>query len=120
MVHRTSLQLYSYLGSVERYVLGKVLSVSKKFNHKDKLNNFAALPGESVSSFWKRFSAFVRGIPNHHTNDESPKEYFYRGKDCNKKAMLDAIAGGSYGECTYDEIAKKLREDISQQKGLEN
>ena len=40
--------------------------------------------------------------------DESLKEYFYRGQDDNNKAILDTIVGGSYGECPYAEIAKKV------------
>ena len=100
--------------------MARYYPVYKKFNNKDKVNNIVALPTESASSFWKRYSAFVRDVPKHHTDDESLKEYFYRGKDCNKKAMPDAIADGFYGECTYDKIAEKLREDISQEKGLEN
>ena len=36
------------------------------------------------------------------------KEYFNRGQDENNKAVLDTIAGGSYGECPYAEIAEKL------------
>ena len=46
----------------------------KKLNHKDKVNNFVALPRESVSISWDRFTAFVRGVPNHHIDDESLKE----------------------------------------------
>ena len=72
-----------------------------------------ALPGESVSSSWDRFSSFLRNVPNHCTDDESLKEYFYRGQDDNNKAVFDTIAGGSYGECPYAEIAEKL-EKISQ------
>ena len=73
--------------------------VSKKFNHKDRVNNFVALPGESVSSSWDRFTSFLKIVPNHHIDDESLKEYFYRGQDDNNKAVLDNIASGSYGEC---------------------
>ena len=40
--------------------------------------------------------------------DDSLKEYFYQGQDDNDKAVLDTIAGGSYGECPYAEIAEKL------------
>ena len=69
-----------------------------------------ALPGESMSSSWDRFTAFVRGVPNHCTDDESLKEYFYRGQDDNNKAVLDTIRYGSYGECTYEEIAEKLEQ----------
>ena len=29
--------------------------MSRKINHKDKVNNFVALPGESVSRFWDMF-----------------------------------------------------------------
>ena len=43
----------------------------------------------------------MRNVLNHHIDDESLKEYFYRGKDDNNKAVLDTIAGGSYGECPY-------------------
>ena len=86
----------------------KYYPVSKKLNHKDRVNNFVALPGESVSSSWDRFTAFVRSVPNHRIDDESLKEYFYRGQDDNNKAVLDTIAGGSYGDCTYAQIAEKL------------
>ena len=50
----------------------------------------------------------MRSVPNHRIDDESLKEYFYRGQDDNNKAVLDTIAGGSYGECPYAEIAEKL------------
>ncbi|KAH0725498.1 hypothetical protein KY284_001363 [Solanum tuberosum] len=84
-------------------------TVSKKLNHKDRVNNFVALPGESVSNSWDRFTAFVRGVPNHRIDDESLKEYFYRGQDDNNKAVVDTIDGGSYGDCTYAQIAEKLK-----------
>ncbi|XP_049414624.1 uncharacterized protein LOC125877341 [Solanum stenotomum] len=87
--------------------------VSKKLNYKYKLNNFTALPRESVSSSWDKFTGFMRSVPNHRIDDESLKIYFYKGKDNNGKAMLDTIAGGSYGECTIGEIVEKL-ERISQ------
>ncbi|TMW98370.1 hypothetical protein EJD97_004138, partial [Solanum chilense] len=82
--------------------------VSKKLNHKDRVNNFVALPGESVSSSWDRFTLFLRSVPNHRIDDHSLKEYFYSGQNDNNKAVLDTIAGGSYGECPYAEIAEKL------------
>ena len=94
-------------------VLARYYPISKKQNHKDRVNNFVALPGESVSSAWDRFTSFLRSVPNHRIDDESLKEYFYRGEDDNNKAVLDTIAGGSYGECPYVEIAEKL-EKISQ------
>ena len=50
----------------------------------------------------------MRSVPNHRIDDESLKEYFYRGHDDNNKAVLDTIAGGYYGECPYAEIVKKL------------
>ena len=77
------------------------------------MNNFVALPGKSVSSSWDKFTSFLRSVPNHNIDDESLKEYFYRGQNDNNKAILDAIVGGSYGECTYAEIVEKL-EKISQ------
>ena len=52
-------------------------------------------------------------FPNHGIEYESLKEYFYRGQDDNNKAVLDMIAGISYGKCTYTKIAEKL-EKISQ------
>ncbi|TMW88876.1 hypothetical protein EJD97_017961, partial [Solanum chilense] len=92
--------------------------VFKKLNHKDRVNNFVALPGESVSSSWDRFTSFLRSIPNHRINDESLKEYFYRGRDDNSKAVLDTIASGSYGECPYAEIAEKLEKISRNNKAL--
>ena len=83
--------------------------VSKKLNHKDRVNNFVALPGESVSSSWDRFTSFLRSVPNHRIDDESLKEYLYQGQDDNNKAVLDTIVGGSYGECPYAEIAEKVK-----------
>ena len=79
-----------------------------------------ALPGESVSSSWDRFTSFFRSVPNHRIDDESLKEYVYRGQDDNNKTMLDTIAGGSYGECPYAEIAKKLRENSRNNKAWSN
>ena len=38
--------------------LARYYPVSKKLNHKDSVNNFVALPGESVSSSWDRFTSF--------------------------------------------------------------
>ena len=87
--------------------------MSKKLNHKDRVNNFVELPGESVSSSWDRCTSLLRSVPNHRIDDESLKEYFNKGKDDNNKAVLDTIAGNSYGDCTYAEIAEKL-EKISQ------
>ena len=58
-----------------------------------------------------RFTSFLRSVPNHRIDNESLKEYFYQGQDDNNnnnKAVLDTIAGGSYGECPYAEIAEKL------------
>ena len=60
------------------------------------MNNFAALPRESVSSSWDRFTSFLRSVPNHCIDDESLKEYFYREPDDNNKALLDTIAGVSH------------------------
>ena len=77
--------------------LARYYPVSKKLNHKDRVNNFVALPGESVSSSWDRFTSFLRSVSNHRIDDESLKEYFYRGQDDNNEVMLDTIAGGSYG-----------------------
>ncbi|TMW98728.1 hypothetical protein EJD97_003563, partial [Solanum chilense] len=82
--------------------------VSKNLNLKDRVNNFVAFPGESVSNSWDRFTSFVRSVPNNHIDDESLKENFYRGKYDNNKVVLDIIADFSYGECTYAEIVEKM------------
>lgn len=82
--------------------------VSKKLNHKEKVDNFVVLPGESVSSFWDRFTTLMKGVPNLHINNEFLKECFYRVQDDDNKVVLNNIVGGSYGECTYVEIAEKL------------
>lgn len=85
--------------------------MSKKLKHKDKVNNFVTLHGESISSSWDRFTVLVKGIPNHRIDDDSLKEYYFRGQE-NIKAVLNIIAGGVYGECKYAEIEEKL-ENIS-------
>ena len=36
--------------------LARYYPVSKKLNHKDRVNNFVALPGESISSSLDRFT----------------------------------------------------------------
>ena len=51
--------------------------VSKKLNNKYRVNNFVALPGESVSSSWDRFTSFMRSVTNHRIDVESLKKYFY-------------------------------------------
>ena len=76
------------------------------------MNNFVSLPGVSGSSSWDRLTSFLRSFQNNRIDDESLKEYFYRGQDDNNKAVLDTIAGGSYGECPYGEIAEKIRENL--------
>ena len=53
--------------------LARYYPVSKKLNHKDRVNNFVALTGESVSSSWDRFTSFLRSVPNHRIDDESLK-----------------------------------------------
>ena len=61
-----------------------------------------------IVSSWDWFTSFLKIVPNHRIDDESLNEYFNRGPDDNNKALLDTIAGGSYGECPYAEIAEKL------------
>ena len=50
--------------------LARYYPISEKLNHKDRVNNFVALPGESVSSSWDRFTLFLRSVPNHRIDDE--------------------------------------------------
>ena len=108
MVHRASLKRHLYLGLVGDVFLTKYYPVSKNLNNKDKVNNFMELPRESVSISWEKFTAFVRGVPKYRIDDESLKEYFYRGQDEKNKVVLDIIAGGSYRECMYAEFLEKL------------
>uniref|UniRef100_M1DM31 Integrase core domain containing protein n=1 Tax=Solanum tuberosum TaxID=4113 RepID=M1DM31_SOLTU len=50
----------------------------------------------------------MRGVPNHRIDDESLKDYFYRGQDDNGKVVIDTIMGGSYGECSFPKIIEKM------------
>ena len=86
--------------------LARYYSVSKKLKYKDIVNNFVALPGESVSSSWDRFTSFFRSVLNHRIDNESLKEYFDRGHDDNNKAVLDTIVGGSYGSVLMMRLPK--------------
>ena len=99
-------------------LLARYYLISKKLNNKDKVNNFVALPGKSVSSSWDRFTSFMKSVPKHCIDDESLKEYFYRGQDDNSKSMLDTIVGGSYRECTYAEITENLENIFRNNKAL--
>ena len=51
------------LNQLRDVFLARYYLVSKKLNHKDRVNNFMALPGESVSSSWDRFTSFFRSVP---------------------------------------------------------
>ena len=53
--------------------LARYYPVSKKLNNKDRVNNFVALPGESVSSSWERFTSFMTSATNYNIDDESLK-----------------------------------------------
>ena len=53
--------------------LARYYPVTKKLNHKDRVNNFVALPGESVSSSWERFTSFMTSATNYNIDDESLK-----------------------------------------------
>ena len=44
--------------------------VSKNRNHKDRVKNFVELPRESVSNSLDRFTGYMRGIINHHIDNE--------------------------------------------------
>ncbi|WMV25161.1 hypothetical protein MTR67_018546 [Solanum verrucosum] len=48
--------------------------------------------------------------------DESLEEYLYRVQDDNGKVVRDTIAGGSYGECAFEEITEKLEKISSNNK----
>lgn len=82
--------------------------MSKKLNKKNKINLLIAQLEECVSSSWDRFTAFMRGFPNHRIDDELLKEYFYREKDDNGKEVLDTDARGSYGEYSWAQITEKI------------
>ena len=78
--------------------------MSKNLNYKNRVNNIVALPRESVSIAWDKFTSFVRSVPNHRIDDESLKEYLYQRKDDNNKEVLDTIGGYFYVECAYAEM----------------
>ena len=50
--------------------LARYYPVSERLNHKHRVNNFGALPGESITSSWDRFTSFLRSVPNHRIDDE--------------------------------------------------
>ena len=62
----------------------------------------------------------MRCVPNNRIDDESLKVQFYWGPDDKNKAVLDTIAGGSYGECPYAEIAEKLEKISRNNKAWSN
>ena len=80
MVHSAPLQLNFHLEPTKGCFLSTLLSGHQKLNHKDRVNNFVALPGESDSSSWGRFTSFLRSVPNYRIDDDSLKEFFYRAQ----------------------------------------
>ena len=44
------------LNQLRDVFIARYYPVSKKLNHKDKVYNFVALPGESISSSWDRLT----------------------------------------------------------------
>lgn len=60
-----------------------------QLNHKEKLNNVVALPGEYVINSCDRFTALLISVPNQHIDNESLKEHFYRVLDDNGKIVID-------------------------------
>nr|XP_025887498.1 uncharacterized protein LOC112941714 [Solanum lycopersicum] len=89
--------------------LARCYPISKNHNHKDRVNNFMSLPGESVSSSWDRFTLFMRSDPNRRIDDGLFKEYFYRVQDDSNKAILDTTAGGSYVSALMQRSQKSWR-----------
>ena len=82
------------------------------------MNNFVALPGESVSSSWDRFTSFLRSVPNHRIDDKSLKEYFYRGQDDNNKAWStrksDTEINTFAVQSTHNPATDEIREEMAQ------
>lgn len=50
-----------------------------------------SLPGESISSSWDRFNAFIRSVLNHHIDNDSLK-VFLQGQDEKSKSVLETIS----------------------------
>lgn len=76
---------------LHRFFIEKYFPHSMKINHKDKLNNFVALPRESMNISWDRFCTFIKTCLNHLISKDSFKEYFYKGPDENGNVVLDTI-----------------------------
>lgn len=50
--------------------LARFFPITKMLNKNNKLNNFVAQPGESISTYSDRFTTFMWGVPNHRIDDE--------------------------------------------------
>ncbi|TMW97799.1 hypothetical protein EJD97_004963 [Solanum chilense] len=96
--------------------LARYYPVPRKLNHKDRVNNFVALPEELISSSLDRFTSFVRGVPNHCIDDESSKDYFYREQDDIIRKYLILLRVFLMMMRRFDasdEYAKELRADFA-------
>lgn len=67
------------------------------------------LLGYLVNSSWYLFIGFMWRLPNKNKDDESFKEYFYRGHDDNGKVVLDVIARGHYGNAPLRRLQRNIK-----------
>lgn len=61
-----------------------------------------------MSFSWERFTIFIRGVLNYRVDEKSLRGYFYLGQEDKCKVVVDTITGGSYGDCTFEQIMEKL------------
>ena len=50
-----------------------------------------ALPGESVSKSWDRFTTFLRSVPNHRIDDDDPNKNILALIDVHGQLLPDVL-----------------------------
>lgn len=94
---------------VEKF-LGKYFPPSKTGQLRNEITNFRQQEGESLYEAWERMKDLQRRCPHHGLPKEVLLQTFYQGTLQNTKYLLDAAAGGSLMNLSYQGAYEKIED----------
>lgn len=99
---------YNSISTCGRYAeqfFGKGTSLCQwSWSSKTTSTTSKKIVGESISAARKQFIKYLRSVPNDIIIYDSLVEIFYWVLYDNSKAVVDTITGGSFLDCTFDEV----------------